>query len=708
MLQPEHHFTHYYNIDQNFTKIRGRHELQFGGRWRWEALNELEDQHGQQGELDYNNLSATAILNPNAGNTFTALNFTGSVAANFFLGIGAYNARFNRQAMPVRDGEKALYFQDNFKVTPRLTLNFGLRYEYNTAPSFTDHSGVSFDQANHKIILGTSLERLQQLRDVNPLVISAYTCYGLQYESAQQAGLPNSLVHNNYLDFSPRFGLAYRMTRGNRPLVLRGGFAQYTYPEPGRMYTAQFSLTQPFLGVFQNNPNSATLSPDGLANYWLRAAPTVVAGQNSANVLDLTSVTIAPGGGQMFYLNPNQPTEKSMQWNVTFEKEVMANTAVSVGYIGQHGYNAPTIDDYNEPIPSYIWYATKRQPLPTGSFASVLQRTYDQTGAYGEIQDYGKMGWSNTSAFQVEVEHRYSKGYAFQFFYVMSNVLRAGGDSWFGNGYSGVQRPDQFLPGAVPTDLHDRIRLLWYARDNTVPQHSFNANFLVDLPFGKGQPLFRNASGWKNALVGGWQVAGYWQLNSSYFQLSTSYYGPFGNLQIYGKKYPIQNCQSGVCYNGFLDWNGYIQPNLINRTNAAGKCTGICGIPSNYTPFSQPFYPTPANGGSSSDPNAPYYETNTVFVPLSNGTTQVLAYNPGINPMQNQFVSGPFHWNMTASLFKSVRLSERVMVRINADFLNNVFNMPGTPNPSGTSGLISMQNSYNSPRTLQLTGRLTF
>jgi len=332
-------FTHYFNIDQNFTKVIGRHELQFGGRYRWETLHELEDQHGQQGELDYNNLSATAILNPAAGNNFTPLNFTGSVAANFFLGYGAYSARFNRQAMPIKDGERSGYFQDNFKVNSRLVLNLGVRYEFNVAPYFTDNSGVSFDSVNHKIVLGTSLARLEQLKDVNPLVVAAYQTYGLQFETAQQAGLPASLVHNNYLDFGPRAGFAYRVTNGIRLLVMRGGFAQYTYPEPARMYTAQFSLTQPYLGIFQNNPNSSSLSPDGLANYWLRAAPTIVAGQNSVNALNLNSVTIAPGGGQMFYLNPNQPTEKSMQWNLTFEKEVMANTVVRAAYIGQHGYN---------------------------------------------------------------------------------------------------------------------------------------------------------------------------------------------------------------------------------------------------------------------------------------------------------------------------------------------------------------------------------
>ena len=203
-------------------------------------------------------------------------------------------------------------------------------------------------------------------------------------------------------------------------------------------------------------------------------------------------------------------------------------------------------------------------------------------------------------------------------------------------------------------------------------------------------------------------MAGYWQLNSSYFTLTATNWPPYNKIQVYGKQYPIQNCQSGVCYPGYLYWNGYIQANLINRTNAAGQCTGICGIPSSYVPQNQPLYPTPANGGSASDPNSPYYETNTAFIPLANGTTVQAPYAPALNPLQNQSVLGPFHWNMTASLFKAVHLSERVTLRINADFLNNVFNMPGTPNPSGTTGLIAMQNSYNSPRTLQLTGRLTF
>ena len=113
------------------------------------------------------------------------------------------------------------------------------------------------------------------------------------------------------------------------------------------------------------------------------------------------------------------------------------------------------------------------------------------------------------------------------------------------------------------------------------------------------------------------------------------------------------------------------------------------------------------NGGSASDPNFAFYETNTVFVPLKDGTTQRTTYDNGLHPLQNQYVLGPMIWNMAASAFKSVRLTERTYLRVNADFLNNVFNMPGTQTPGG-DGVILNRTSANSPRVLQLTMRLTW
>ncbi len=234
-----------------------------------------------------------------------------------------------------------------------------------------------------------------------------------------------------------------------------------------------------------------------------------------------------------------------------------------------------------------------------------------------------------------------------------------------------------------------------------------NWNWIVDLPFGRGKALGRNSSGWINGLIGGWQIAGNGALFSRYFQLPTSMWGPLGNVEVYGKKYPIQDCRSGVCYDGYLYYNGYIPANRINSVGANGRPNGVMGVPASYRPFQTPLIPTPANGGSPSDPLFPFYETNTVFVPLKNGTLQRVDYNPNLHPMQQQFVSGPMVWSMNASAFKAIRLTETLSLRFNIDFFN-VFNMPGTTLPNSTTGIILNQTSQNSARVLQLTGRLSW
>ena len=131
------------------------------------------------------------------------------------------------------------------------------------------------------------------------------------------------------------------------------------------------------------------------------------------------------------------------------------------------------------------------------------------------------------------------------------------------------------------------------------------------------------------------------------------------------------------------------------------------GVPDSYRPFQTPLIPTPKDGGSSSDPNFQFYETNTVFVPLKNGTLQRVDLNPNLHPLQQQFISGPMLWVMNASAFKSIQLREQMFLRFNIDFFN-VFNMPGTTLPNTTTGIILNQNSQNNSRVMQLTGRLTW
>src|ERR1019366_1264369 len=214
------------------------------------------------------------------------------------------------------------------------------------------------------------------------------------------------------------------------------------------------------------------------------------------------------------------------------------------------------------------------------------------------------IGWSNYNSLKLEVLRRYSKGYAFQWFYVLGNALATVTANSNSAGASNLVPLDTnlYLPGAVPTDLTALNRFLYYQRDTSLPKHHMSWNFIVDLPFGKGKPVLRNAGRVLDAVVGGWQLSGLGSITSNWDALPTNNWANFSSLQMYGKDTPVQDCTGGTCIPGYLWYNAYIPANLINRTNAAGACTGICGIPSSYKPISTPLYPIPANGGSTSDP----------------------------------------------------------------------------------------------------------
>ncbi|MBM3734599.1 MAG: TonB-dependent receptor, partial [Acidobacteria bacterium] len=140
------------NVDQNFTKIHGRHEIQFGGRYRWESVDVLPDQQVTYGQVNFSTL-ATSLHDPTTGSAYGAVPFTGHNAANMFLGHSRHLARFFRSYFRLRGGETAAYFQDNFKVNQRLTLNLGVRYEYTRPGTERDNSLVGFNPNTRAIVM---------------------------------------------------------------------------------------------------------------------------------------------------------------------------------------------------------------------------------------------------------------------------------------------------------------------------------------------------------------------------------------------------------------------------------------------------------------------------------------------------------------------------------------------------------------------------
>jgi hypothetical protein len=307
------------------------------------------------------------------------------------------------------------------------------------------------------------------------------------------------------------------------------------------------------------------------------------------------------------------------------------------------------------------------------------------------------------------LERRFSNGIAFQTFWVIGNTLLVNRDTDDTQAADSVLGINNFLPGAVPTDVDERNKFLNYKRDPNTPKHQFRWNFVADLPFGAGKKFGGGARGALDKVIGGWQIAGLGSIRTNYWTLPTNIYPNGNNIETYNYEYPIEDCRSGVCYPGYLWWNGYIPANRINSVDANGKPNGVMGVPANYKPAAQPLIPW---GSTTLPANAPantalsgFYDTNTVWVPLNNGTVQRTTFNDNLHPWRNQYMPGVRQWFQDASLFKFTRLTENVTLRFNVDFFN-VFNNPNDPNSIGGDGVLSTRNSGSGARVTQLGLRL--
>jgi hypothetical protein len=696
---PRSEYTQIISGEQNYTWVKGKHQLQFGGRYRQEKLDTVPDRPDQS-DLDFGS-NATALYSPATGTAFGTVPQTGDNGANFFLGIAG---RYAQQRPPgnynMTGKDIAAYVQDSWKVTQHLTVNAGVRWQY--LGPYLDKAGVTnlFDFATKSIVSNVTTQQLVQSGYTTQPIVDGYAAIGVKWVTPDKVGLSNSLVNVSKHDFGPRAGFAWTNRAVGHAFVLRGGYGLYHFPIPARTFNGMRG-NPPLQGSYSFNWNDSAQAPDGLPNYFLRAAPTVIAGVNTANLqeLSISKPPVILPGVAMIALSKDLPTSQAHQWNMTLEGEVMKDTVFRAGLVGTAGRNNESVQRYNaNPISNYVWYATSGLPLPTGFYAGTARRAIDQT-TYGDISIYTKLGYSNYTGVQLEFERRFSHGIAYQLFYLMSNSSSTGNVASQGGGFATYQndQPEIFLPGAVPQDGAARLRFYRYQRDPDIPKHRLRWNFLYDIPVGRGKRFLANSNGIVDRVVGGWQIAGYGTASSRYWSLPTNNWGPTTAVQVYGTQYKINDCRQGTCFPGYLYWNGYIPANRINTP------TGVTGIPQNYVPAVTPINPIPASGVVS-DPN--FNDNNNVIVKLKNGQSQLVAYDNGLNVWRNQVMPGPWLQNWTASVYKSIPITDKVALRINLDAFN-VLNQPGLPLP-GSDGIISLRTSAQGARTMQYTARLTW
>jgi hypothetical protein len=699
-------------IDDNATKIVGKHELQFGFHFRPDRMNLLPQQQQVGGSFSWGS-TGTALYDPTTSRTNPGTTpFTGDQFANLYLGIGRYNNQLVRGMFYGRAQEYSGYFQDNWRATPRLTLNMGLRYDL-FPPYYEKYNAISgFDPKDKAVVLGAPLEQLYAQGITFPSIVDRLSSFGMKFKTWDQAGFPEHQTNTALDTWGPRLGFAYRAGDGAKSFILRGGYRISYFHFVMGGWAARMRMNPPMNARFYGpwgDPEQGLYSPDGIGNWWLRNPPQFISGQNTTDlVLPSDAKSLGRGCCGVSYFALDMPEPRVQDWNLTFEKEVMANTVVRAGYFGNYSTRLEQKYNFNDPTPSYVWYQTTHTPTPTGEYSQVALRPFENK-YWGYIEEWRNTGWGNSNGFQLEMERRYSKGIAFQIFYVMNNVLKAGGDGY--DLTSNIPELNMYMPGTIPTDVDARNRLLNYQRDTSIPMHRVRWNFLVDMPFGKGKTVLGGAGPWLDRLVGGWQVAGMGSLSSSWQAMPTGVFPTGVPLETYGYQYPIEDCTSGVCYPGYLWNNGYIPAYRINSVDAkTGKPNGYMGVPASYKPAFQPLWPYPADylsRSAATDPMYQWYGTNTLWIPITGQAQPQRIGWQGLDPLRQQYYPSTRQWGFDASLFKMIPITESMNVRFNADFFN-VFNHPGNPSGVASTGFLSTRNSGYGARTIQLALRFSW
>ncbi len=428
----------------NLTMIHGSHTIKMGvdlARHKVLSppavagmLSSLANNAGL-GRFDFNGRYTSGGVNAQPAHQF----------ADFLLGYptSAYRSTTSPNLLFV--GPRTSFFiQDDWRVSPRLSLNFGVRYMYQT-PWYERNNTISnFDFQSGRLVIHSDTmpsQAIQKLVNAYPIVM------------AKDAGFTSEDMKPDKNNFGPRIGLAYRPF-GNTKTVVRAGFGLF------------HNFVPVFIGPRQRGFNNP---PFLLAESFEAAAGTV------------PSITLAnpfPGSGA---ISPNPSltavqrdlkNAESYQWNFTIDRELLANMGMRVSYVGNHSTHLPW---YNYPV-----------NLSKEQIAGAIQpnRPYQP---WSDILLLAGGGNSILHQLQVEVVQRYHNGLSYQIEYSWNRSLDDVGVT------GGPQNP---YNARIDRGNSDQIR-----------RHIWTFAGSYDLPFGTGRKFLSSAHPFVKQVVGGWQIS---------------------------------------------------------------------------------------------------------------------------------------------------------------------------------------------------------
>jgi hypothetical protein len=639
-------------LTDNFTKSYGKHTFKMGIEYQRVRYSTLQPSWSH-GQFDFNG-DYTDIP---YGQTFQ----TG--VAQFLLTPGPTSLPAGSGAVPYDGGVDHLYasniartddgknywgayFEDDWKVSSKLTLNLGLRWDYfgQTFERFGAQAnfvpGINGAAATYLI----PTKRSGDILSPSFLNLTANDNFTYTNSSGQQEtyyGTPINIVYDRHGglgvsqkdNFGPRIGFAYQMTP---KLVMRGGYGLFYDGFENRGYSPNIGENYPFQYSFTpNHTNAVTpLNAATFSTFAGTACQNFFPFEAGFSCTPLTASIIGASGLALEGIQYHYITPYTQGWNLTFQYELARDTTLTMAYVGNTTHHLEVFPGTNN----------VNQILPVSGVTTQLYLAYPN---FGQGSSYAATeGDSYYDGLQTSFEKRYSSGLTFLATYTYSRVRSDAGDLLNGGVNEGYRAPTMAGFG-IQGDYRDAdfdIRSV------------FHLSGTYELPFGPGKHFATNATGVEKHFIGGWALNWNW-------------------TQEGGQPITI---------------------NCIKSTTSSLGCTAfiIPGVDRHGT-MSMPFGATDGhsaflNFAAFTQPCQPGTSTPSGCIPVPAGKLALL----GGGDTQ---VSGPGISKVDFSLFKDFTLTERYRLQFRSEFFNILNHPTFMPPGLGGNGVISIGGSttYN-------------